>query len=206
MLELCKIHNLVLAEDDRCVLCRRPQQPDAAAQEGPLSRMFTRLLGLCMLVAIGELIAVSRLAPTDEGGKYVSAPDQRPAEKAADADEPSPSDDAEAAPAPQEQAMFSRAQELSSEITPANVSITMYTAEWCFICDEARDFLLQRGVTLTQIDIDRGRANMHRLEKRNPAITIPTFELDGQTLIGWNRWQLDAALQQAAQQRYSARN
>jgi glutaredoxin len=82
----------------------------------------------------------------------------------------------------------------------------MYTAPWCFICDQAHEFMVMRGVALTEIDIDRDRANMRRLGKRNPSMTIPTFEIDGNTHVGWNRWLIDEAIREAAQQRYAARN
>ena len=77
MRELCQTHKLALAPDGRCVLCRRPAAPRFSVtpeQETLISRIFTGLLGACLLVALAALIYVSRLDPGYTGARYAPAP------------------------------------------------------------------------------------------------------------------------------------
>jgi glutaredoxin len=80
----------------------------------------------------------------------------------------------------------------------------MYATPWCFICDRARDFLLARNVVLTEYDVDRDKEAARRLTKANPSASLPTFEVGGRTYVGFNPWDLEDAVRDAAQQSYSA--
>jgi glutaredoxin len=228
MLELCKTHKLVLANDGRCVLCRRPQR-ELTPRESVLSRLLTFMLGMCLLAAMFELAAmarkpplnsssergfgeegdtitageaagaIERVGPKPEAGEAAAA--QASAGDAADATAASTDDDKSAAP--EHTVLFPRGDAASTP-AGAGVAVTMYSAPWCFICDQAREFLAYRGVALTEIDIERDRANLRRLGKLNKSQTIPTFEIEGQAYVGFDRRQLDEQIREAAAQRYAA--
>jgi glutaredoxin len=77
MRELCQTHNLVIAADGKCVLCRRPPARLFAVREEHetlISRVFTGLLGVCLVAALGALIYMSQLDGGYRGGKYVPGP------------------------------------------------------------------------------------------------------------------------------------
>jgi glutaredoxin len=77
MRELCQTHSLVIAEDGKCVLCRRPPARLFAVREEHetlISRVFTGLLGVCLVAALAALIYTSRLDGGYRGGKYVPGP------------------------------------------------------------------------------------------------------------------------------------
>jgi len=77
MRELCQTHNLVIAADGKCVLCRRPPARLFAVREEHetlISRVFTGLLGVCLVAALGALFYMSRLDGGYRGGKYVPGP------------------------------------------------------------------------------------------------------------------------------------
>jgi glutaredoxin len=84
------------------------------------------------------------------------------------------------------------------------VRVTMYSAPWCFICDRARDFLVSREVDLVELDVDDDASAAKRLEQLNPAGSIPTFVIEGETTIGFHPWGLEDAVDRAAQAHYCA--
>jgi glutaredoxin len=247
MRELCKNHNLVLATDGKCVLCRRPNLPIFAVREETedmISRVFTWLLGACLLGAFAALVYTTRLEAGYEGGKYVSAPglgradgtapnlsepqaaakpaaplaarsqvaaatnaaQAKPAatKVATTANEPAPTDPPAAIAAPAAQTRPE--QHEVSAAARASVNVTMYAAPWCFICDRARDFMSARDVTFKEVDIERDQAGARKLAKLNQTMTVPTFEIEGRAYVGFNPWDLEDAIHDAAMQHTAAAN
>lgn len=87
-----------------------------------------------------------------------------------------------------------------------SVRVTMYSAPWCFICDRARRFLEAREVELSDHNVDADEGAERRLAQLNPAASIPTFVVDGKTIVGFHPWGLEDAIDTAAQQRYCAKH
>jgi len=218
MRELCSIHNLALGPSGKCVLCRRPKQPLFAVREETeslLSKAFTWFLGACLLAAAFALFYTSRLDQGYSGARYANGGEgalENTASKPPAA-QPSTSakkpDENQAAKQAQEQA--ARTAKVATPapkpaIGGAPVAVTMYATPWCFICDRARDFLGARNVVLTELDIERDRTAKAKLAKVNPALSLPTFELAGKAYVGFNPWQLEDAIREAAAtQQLSAR-
>jgi glutaredoxin len=249
MPELCKTHNLVLATDGKCVLCRRPKLPIFAVREETedmISRVFTWLLGACLLAAFAALLYVTQLDAGYEGAKYVAAPGQgradgsapnlgapRTAAGVANAKEQAASAEAAQSPAQPEAkstagktataaknpsptrppaaiaAPETQARPVQHEVSGAaraSVNVTMYAAPWCYICDRARDFMGARDVGFKEIDIERDPAGARRLAKLNQTMTVPTFEIEGRAYVGFNPWDLEDAIRDAALQHVAAAN
>jgi glutaredoxin len=78
------------------------------------------------------------------------------------------------------------------------VRVVMYASPWCYICDRARDQLLAHDVQLVEHDIDADPKAARRLAKANPSTTVPTFEIGNETVIGYNPWQLQDAVDAVA--------
>jgi glutaredoxin len=233
MRELCKNHNLVLANDGKCVLCRRPAVPLFQVREETedlISRVFTWLLGACLLVALAALVYTTRLDAGYTGGRYLAAPGLgradgsapnlgEPAAPPANAAQINATTPAKAQAAPNSAADATRPPvalaAADKQVRPddrvlpaaarASVNVTMYGAPWCYICDRAHDFMLARDVTFKEINIERDQAGARKLAKLNRDMTVPTFEIDGRAYVGFNPWELEDAIRDAAAQRYSAR-
>lgn len=248
MRELCKNHNLVLATDGKCVLCRRPKLPIFAVREETedmISRVFTWLLGGCLVAAFAALVYMMRLEGGYEGGKYVSAPglglgradgtapnlgESSDATLKAQAELSAKSQDAAKANAPQAksaaktttatnsapakppaaiaapEAQARPDQHEVSAAARASVNVTMYGAPWCYICDRARDFMSARDVSFKEVDIERDQAGARKLAKLNQTMTVPTFEIEGRAYVGFNPWDLEDAIRDAAVQHTAAAN
>lgn len=90
-------------------------------------------------------------------------------------------------------------QELQEAISL--VSITMYVTHWCPVCVKARQWLQERGIRYTEVDVessDNGRDKHRRL---NPRGSVPTLEIEGQVLIGFSAVKVQRAIIQAAQRK-----
>jgi glutaredoxin len=87
-----------------------------------------------------------------------------------------------------------------------SVKVTMYSAPWCFICDRARSFLEAREVELVDYDVDMDPEAEKRLQQLNATGSIPTFIVDGETIVGFHPWGLEDLIDEAAQQHFCMKN
>lgn len=211
MRELCKSHNLALADDGKCIVCRRPASPRFAVRpetEDALSRVVTAVLGACLLVAFGALVYLWRLDPLFATGGTVTAvtwterPVEEDAARAARSARASRSTPRE--PSPSQAANTPRSSHRSPlpPLAPeaagkGSVRIVMYSAPWCYVCDRARDFLGADVVELIERDVESDPAAARALAARNPMQTLPTFELGGETIVGFSPYDLEQAVRAA---------
>jgi glutaredoxin 3 len=86
----------------------------------------------------------------------------------------------QAAPAPS----ASRVKPTEAALTSAlrATPITMFTTDWCPVCQRARAFLTENGMTFTERDIDRDERARDELKRRTGKSSIPTIEVDGKLL------------------------
>jgi glutaredoxin len=150
---------------------------------------------------------VASVAPTSAATRDAGVPvEPEASSKSAGAKARAKTDAPRATAAPDPHAVASAAPgTLPSAAAPVQVAVTMYATPWCFICDRARDFLLARNVSLTERNIERDPASVRRLRKLNPALSVPTFEIEGQPHVGFNAWDLEDAIRNAAEKRYASR-
>lgn len=204
--ELCKSHNLALGPDGKCILCRRPALPMFTVRqetEDALGRVVTALLGACLLAACAGLVYAWRVDPGFASGIDVAEPHwtMRPAEPTSHG-APTPASRASkaiVAEPPSRPAATHRGPlpPLVPETTTGNVRIVMYSAPWCYVCDRARDFLRADVVELVERDIERDPEALRALAARNPMQTLPTFEVSGETLVGFSPYALEQAVRAA---------
>jgi len=79
-----------------------------------------------------------------------------------------------------------------------SVSIEMYSAAWCTACSRAKEWLRAQGVSYHEVDVDQRSGAMAQLQVLNPRRTLPTFDVQGQVLVGFQPDQLETAIRGAA--------
>lgn len=79
-----------------------------------------------------------------------------------------------------------------------SISIEMYSATWCSACARARQWMSAEGISYQEIDVDRRTDAMGQLSVLNPRRTLPTFDIDGQVLVGFDQIALTGAIDGAA--------
>jgi glutaredoxin 3 len=78
------------------------------------------------------------------------------------------------------------------------VSIEMYSATWCSACARARQWLGAQGVSYHEIDVDTRADAMGQLSMLNPRRTLPTFDIDGDVVVGFDSGRLSSTIEGAA--------
>ncbi len=99
------------------------------------------------------------------------------------------------------------ANEPAEAVMPANatlasasehVSIEMYSAAWCQACSAAKAWMRQQGVQYHEVDVDHGQGALAQLQVLNPNRTLPTFDVEGQVLVGFRPDELESAIRRGA--------
>ncbi len=201
----CGVHGLVVGADDRCVVCRRGDPATGAAktsQEWPLVialSFFAALLVFSGGYWLTRKLATNNTVPpvppamapptaSEPEAEYQdTTPLRRPAQP------PRPGDEAQRPP--------EKPKELSAEEVEQlkrGVKVTMYMTGPCTLCSTARAFLRSRRYKLSELDIDASPTDKVLLEAVNPAASVPTFDVEGKILIGYDRQILDKAIEDAA--------
>lgn len=81
------------------------------------------------------------------------------------------------------------------------VDITTYGAVWCPSCKAAHKWLDAQGIAYVDKDIEKSPADNKAMRALNPAGTIPTIDIEGQVLIGFDSRAIDRAIRNAAEKR-----
>lgn len=142
-------------------------------------------------------------APNDPGPADPGPADPGPPGGAPDPD-PFKSDRAsfDAVPtATEEAAPGSASAELSDEQLATlrkRVSVTVFSKKQCRLCDQARTFLKKEGQPVKELDIEASETDEILLRSVNSAGTVPTFDVDGKILVGYDPNALRDAIDKAA--------
>lgn len=206
MAMICEKHNLALASDGKCVLCRRSDRPGSPLITRRLEttgdKVVTIALLVCMVGATGSLIWLLQqrtpVAPRSAIANVPAAPVQP-------AVAPPPATDAgEAAPVKPTataaevsalaKAEQSRARRKRIDEARAAIKVTMFSAQWCTICEPARFYLQAAGVDFEERRIDIDDEADRSLAKINAAKTVPTFTIDEHVLVGYNAYIIEAKI------------
>jgi glutaredoxin len=131
----------------------------------------------------------SRSGRVSEAPRPAPRPDPRAASGAATAPSVAPTDDG----------ARERAAELASAIQ--RVPIRMFSTAWCPVCRKAKAYLLEQRISFVEIDVERSPDAKRAHRALNPSGSVPTFDIDGEVLVGFGAEHLQAARRRAAERR-----
>lgn len=80
----------------------------------------------------------------------------------------------------------------------SSVKVVMYTTTWCPQCKRAKAWMRDNQVAYVEHDVEASASAMSECKKLNPRCSIPTIDIEGQTLIGFGAESLRAAMDRAA--------
>ena len=72
--------------------------------------------------------------------------------------------------------------------------VAMYMTEWCPVCRQARKWLDERGYDFVEHDVERDPRAAVFFVAVNPRGSVPTFDVGGQILIGFDPERLGDAI------------
>ena len=88
--------------------------------------------------------------------------------------------------------------EVSLAAASETVSIEMYSAAWCTACSRAKAWMREQNISYHEIDVDQRTGAMGQLAVLNPRRTLPTFDVQGEVLVGFEPGALESAIRGAA--------
>lgn len=78
------------------------------------------------------------------------------------------------------------------------VSIEMYSAAWCEACGRAKAWMRDQDIAFHEVDVDRRAGALAQLTTLNPRRSLPTFDVDGHVVVGFDEPRLRTAIDEAA--------
>lgn len=91
------------------------------------------------------------------------------------------------------------ARELAS--ARQDVDVIVYFTEWCPACRSVRAYLAERGIRSVEHDVEKDRRASARQRQLNPRRSVPTIDIEGQVLVGFNARKIEQAIDRAARSR-----
>jgi len=91
---------------------------------------------------------------------------------------------------------------LSPKSAPKGLRATIYGAEWCGPCHQAKDYLSKKGVPVTEHDIDKNPRYALEMKRKlrkagRGGGSIPVIDIGGVILQGYNPRAIDRAIAKA---------
>ena len=66
--------------------------------------------------------------------------------------------------------------------------VVVYTTTWCGDCRRAKRYLDEHGIVYEEVDIERDPEAAERVVRWSGGYrTVPTFDIDGQIIVDWDR-------------------
>ncbi|MFO0549188.1 MAG: glutaredoxin domain-containing protein [Polyangiaceae bacterium] len=202
----CGTHGLVVGADGKCVICKRGEldvPPPKTSSELPIVLM---LLVIGALLIGGVAYALGRRIQ-DMQSQRVPPPEAPTAVESEAVEAPPPKNPFEGqktrAELPDEPvvSVTPTATELTDEELDKlkrRVPITMFVGNDCGLCQTARLYLKSKNYNVRELNIDASETDKVLLQSVNAAGTVPTFDVDGRILVGYEKSALESALEDMA--------
>jgi glutaredoxin len=220
----CSIHDLACGPDGRCVVCKR-ELVGASTR-----RVWVGLgaLALAMGAAVGYRALAPRTAPmtadraavtaATEPIKATASPvaapfafplrraDQLPLyQPVASAAHPPASPPLSASPSEPDVQPEVRGPAAAATVSLRDVHVVVYTTGWCSVCKRAKAWMARQGIPYEERDIDRSSEYAQRMRALNPRGSIPTFDVEGDVMVGFSENALATMMQNAARRQAARR-
>lgn len=207
------MHGLVLPPDGKCLICARGRE-HAVAQAGPRTSTGTYLGLIVGILIVGTLVlggihfmtkkdttavtSIDDLVPPSAAGQEEAVPDEeefveppppprRPVRSAFDTEAGTrrPGGDARSG------------DELKEAML--DVNITMYSTSWCDVCKAARRWMTEEGYRFKDLDVEASKTDSIVHKSLNPRGTVPTFDVEGTVLVGFDERRMAEAIKAKAE-------
>jgi glutaredoxin-like YruB-family protein len=77
------------------------------------------------------------------------------------------------------------------------MTIKVYSTKTCPYCKLAKEFLQEKGVAYTEIDVAADPTAANEMVKKSGQMGVPVIDIDGMIIVGWNKVALEEALKKA---------
>ncbi|MFA4954757.1 MAG: glutaredoxin domain-containing protein [Patescibacteria group bacterium] len=74
------------------------------------------------------------------------------------------------------------------------MTVKVYSTPTCPYCKLTKDFLKEKGIAFTEIDVASDSTAANEMVKKSGQMGVPVVDVDGQIIVGWNKNALEEAL------------
>ncbi len=109
-----------------------------------------------------------------------------------------PARSAAAPPEPPAEDLPAQAPRPAATVSMRDVHVVVYTTRWCSVCKRAKAWMTSQGIAYEERNIEQSSEYAGKMRAINPRGSIPTFDIEGQVLVGFSEQGLVASMQNAA--------
>lgn len=77
------------------------------------------------------------------------------------------------------------------------MNIKVYSTKTCPYCKLTKEFLEEKGIAFTDIDVAEDPAAANEMVKKSGQMGVPVIDIDGTIIVGWNKGALEEAMEKA---------
>ena len=74
------------------------------------------------------------------------------------------------------------------------MTVKVYSTPTCPYCKLAKEFLKEKGIAFSDIDVSADPAAANEMVKKSGQMGVPVIDINGQIIVGWNKGALEEAL------------
>lgn len=78
-------------------------------------------------------------------------------------------------------------------VTP-NKNIIIYSTEHCRYCHMLKDYLTEKGITFTSVDVGKDAEARKEAVAKSGQLGVPVVDIDGHIVIGYDKEVIDTLL------------
>ena len=75
-----------------------------------------------------------------------------------------------------------------------NSKVIIYSTPTCPYCKQAKEYLLQKGIEYTDIDISADEASQKEMMEKSGVMSVPVIDIEGTIVIGFDKEKINRAL------------
>jgi glutaredoxin len=94
----------------------------------------------------------------------------------------------------------------TATVSLRDVHVVVYTTGWCPVCKRAKAWMALQGIRYEERNIELSSEDAQTMRAINPRGSIPTFDIEGDVMVGFSEQGLVAAMQNAARWRAAGRH
>lgn len=72
--------------------------------------------------------------------------------------------------------------------------VTIYTTATCPYCKMAKEYMQEKGVEFTEIDVSTDQEAAAKMVEKSGQMGVPVIEVDGKIIVGFDKKELKNAL------------
>lgn len=72
--------------------------------------------------------------------------------------------------------------------------VLIYSTPTCPYCKMAKEFMTEKGVEFTDIDVSTDQAKAEEMVKKSGQMGVPVIDVDGKVMVGFDKKELAEAL------------